>query len=63
MGLAHIIIGIAAGLFVVLLGVCVGIALYMNRANKPKTKQRNDKVVEKKPIADIENLDIGLFSI
>ncbi len=59
MVLAHILISIAMVLFISLLGICVAIAFRMNKRSKTENTQSIDKDVPKRPIADIEDLDIG----
>lgn len=58
---AHIIIAIVMVVVSVLFATCIGIALYMNRANKPQVGKSNDESVKKKPIPDIENLDMAVL--
>lgn len=58
-----IVIAVVLVLIGLLLAICVGIVLDMNRTNKSTISQSNDDIVtEKRPIPDIENLDmLALF--
>lgn len=58
-----IVIAVVLVLIGLLLAICVGIVLDMNRTNKSTISQSNDdNVTEKRPIPDIENLDmLALF--
>ena len=41
-----------------LLAICVGIALNMNKSDRKQISKSNDEGVTKRPIMDIENLDM-----
>lgn len=58
-----IVIAVVLVLIGLLLATCVGIVLSINKSSKSTISQSNDDIVsEKRPIPDIENLDmLALF--
>ncbi|MGN0459564.1 MAG: hypothetical protein ACI4HL_01475 [Ruminococcus sp.] len=53
-----IVIAIVLVVIGALLAVCVGIALNMNKSDKKQISKSNDEDVKKRPILDIEDLDM-----
>ena len=53
-----IVIAIVLVVIGALLAVCVGIALNMNKSDRKQISKSNDEGVTKRPIMDIENLDM-----
>lgn len=53
-----IIIAIVLVVIGALLALCVGIALNMNKSDRKQISKSNDEGVTKRPIMDIENLDM-----
>ena len=54
-----IIIAIVLVVIGALLALCIGIALNMNKSDRQQISKSNDEVVKKRPILDIENLDMA----
>ncbi|MGN0476817.1 MAG: hypothetical protein ACI4HM_05685 [Ruminococcus sp.] len=54
-----IIIAIVLVVIGALLALCVGIALNMNKSDRQQISKSNDEGVKKRPILDIENLDMA----
>lgn len=54
-----IIIAIVLVVIGALLALCIGIALNMNKSKGQQISKSNDEVVKKRPILDIENLDMA----
>ena len=53
-----IVIAIVLVVIGALLAICVGIALNMNKSDRKQISKSNDEGVTKRPIMDIENLDM-----
>ena len=53
-----IVIAIVLVVIGALLAICVGIALNMNKSDRKQISKSNDEGVAKRPILDIENLDM-----
>ena len=53
-----IVIAIVLVVIGALLAVCVGIALNMNKSDRKQISKSNDEGVTKRPILDIEDLDM-----
>ena len=53
-----IVIAIVLVVIGALLAICVGIALNMNKSDRKQISKSNDGGVTKRPIMDIENLDM-----
>ena len=53
-----IVIAIVLVVIGALLAICVGIALNMNKPDRKQISKSNDEGVTKRPIMDIENLDM-----
>ena len=54
-----IVIAIVLVVIGALLAICVGIALNMNKSDRKQISKSNDEGVKKRPILDIENLDMA----
>ena len=54
-----IIIAIVLVVIGALLALCIGIALNMNKSDRQQISKSNDEGVKKRPILDIENLDMA----
>ena len=54
-----IIIAIVLVVIGALLALCVGIALNMNKSDRQQISKSNGEGVKKRPILDIENLDMA----
>ena len=54
-----IIIAIVLVVIGALLALCVGIALNMNKSKGQQISKSNDECVKKRPILDIEDLDMA----
>lgn len=53
-----IVIAIVLVVIGALLAICVGIALNMNKSDRKQISKSNDEGVTKRPILDIEDLDM-----
>ena len=53
-----IVIAIVLVVIGALLAFCIGIALNMNKSDRKQISKSNDEGVAKRPILDIENLDM-----
>ncbi|MDD6645814.1 MAG: hypothetical protein PUE67_07150 [Oscillospiraceae bacterium] len=53
-----IVIAVVLVVIGALLAICVGIALNMNKSDRKQISKSNDEGVTKRPILDIEDLDM-----